>query len=95
MKLKDKKIDILYADYEPDECGNNILKLKPVALSVWGVFSATFPKEVYTSLEMSNTGGSPFPNLPIARILRLPMKRGARKRRFLTCLFPEVKHLPE
>ena len=52
MKLKDKKIDILYADHEPDECGNNILKLKPVALSVWAYFLQLSQKEVYTSLEM-------------------------------------------
>lgn len=52
MKLKDKKIDILYAYHEPDECGNNILKLKPVALSVWAYFRQLSQKEVYTSLEM-------------------------------------------
>lgn len=52
MKLKDKKIDILYADHEPDECGNNILNLKPVALSVWAYFRQLSQKEVYTSLEM-------------------------------------------
>ena len=52
MKLKDKKIDILYADRELDECGNNILKLKPVALSVWAYFRQLSQKEVYTSLEM-------------------------------------------
>lgn len=52
MKLKDKKIDILYADHEPDECGNNILKLKPVALSVWAYFRQLSQKEVYISLEM-------------------------------------------
>lgn len=52
MKLKDKKIDILYADHESDECGNNILKLKPVALSVWSYFRQLSQKEVYTSLEM-------------------------------------------
>lgn len=34
MKLKDKKIDIFYGDYEPAECGNAILKLVPVAMSV-------------------------------------------------------------
>lgn len=51
MKLKDKKIDILYADHEADECGNNILKLKPVALSVWAYFRQLSQKEIYTALE--------------------------------------------
>ena len=51
MKLKDKKIDILYADHEADECGNNILKLKPVALFVWAYFRQPSQKEIYTALE--------------------------------------------
>ena len=51
MKLKDKKIDILLADYEPDECGNGILQLAPVALSVWAYFRQLSQKEVYTALE--------------------------------------------
>ena len=52
MKLKDKKIDILYADYIPDEFGNGILQLETVALSVWAYFRQLSKKEVYTSLEM-------------------------------------------
>lgn len=51
MKLKDKKIDILYADHEPDECGNNILNLKPVALPLWAYFRQFSQKEIYTALE--------------------------------------------
>ena len=39
-------IDILYADYEPDACDNNILKLKPVALSVWAYFLQLSQKEI-------------------------------------------------
>ena len=52
MKLKDKKIDILYADHEPAECGTSSLKLQPVAQSVWAYFLQLSQKEVYTSLEM-------------------------------------------
>ena len=45
-------IDILYADREPDECGNNILTLVPVAMSVWAYFRQLSQKEIYTALEM-------------------------------------------
>lgn len=75
MKLKDKKIDILYADHEPDECGNNILKLKPVALSVWAYFRQLSQKEVYTSLEMQTPEEVLFqisyrPNITTADVIR-------------------------
>lgn len=36
----------------PDECGNGILQLEPVTLSVWAYFRQLSQKEVYTSLEM-------------------------------------------
>ena len=39
-------IDILYANYEPDACDNNILKLKPVAMSVWAYFLQLSQKEI-------------------------------------------------
>ena len=52
MKLKDKKVDILFADYDLDEYGNAILRLETVALSVWAYFRQLSQKEVYTSLEM-------------------------------------------
>ena len=75
MKLKDKKIDILYADHEPDECGNNILKLKPVALSVWAYFRQFSQKEVYTPLEMQTPEEVLFqisyrPDITIAHVIR-------------------------
>ena len=75
MKLKDKKIDILYADHEPDECGNNSLKLKPVALSVWAYFRQLSQKEVYTPLEMQTPEEVLFqisyrPDITIAHVIR-------------------------
>ena len=47
MKLKDKKIEVLAANYTYDECGIASEHLTPIALPMWAYFRQLSGNEIY------------------------------------------------